>query len=152
VAEYGAGQITVVSLADGSKSVLTSGLDGPLAMAAVGDMIYVAESKPGRISVVNSKTGHKEVFMSSMVGKPGAIANDGSGNLLILDGAGKKLIKVNPDTLEISVVAGHLPIAYATVGSYPSVEFPLPMSVSAGGDIYLNTMNRGLLKFKKLSK
>jgi sugar lactone lactonase YvrE len=151
VAEYGAGQITVVSLTDGSKSVLTKGLEGPLAMAAVGDTLYVAESKAGRISAVNSQTGQKEVFMSSMVGKPGALANDGKGNLLILDGAGQKLIRVNPKTLAVSVVAANLPVQSVTVGSYPPVEFPLPMCVGTNGDIYLNTMNRGLLKLKKVN-
>ena len=150
VAEYGAGQITVISLTDGSKSVLATGLEGPLAMAAAGEMLYVAESRAGRISAVNLKTGQKEVFLSSMVGKPGAIANDGTGHLLILDGAGQKLIRVNPETLDVSIIAGHLPIAYATVGSYPPVEFPLPMYVTSAGDIYLTTMNRGLLKLKKV--
>ncbi|MFC1883384.1 SMP-30/gluconolactonase/LRE family protein [Thermodesulfobacteriota bacterium] len=150
VAEYGAGQITVVSLTDGSKSVLTRDLEGPLAMTFLGDTLYVAECKAGRISAVDPKTGQKEVLLSSMAGKPGALANDGKGNLLILDGAGQKLIRVNPETLDVSVIAANLPVQYATVGSYPPVEFPLPMFVNARGDIYFNTMNRGILKLKHI--
>lgn len=150
VAEYGAGQITAVSLADGAKSVVAKGLEGPLAMAEVGDMLYVAESKAGRISAINIKTGHKEVLLSGMVGKPGAMANDGMGRLLVLDGAGQKLLRVDPKTLAVSILAAHLPVAYATVGSYPSVEFPIPMHVNKQGDIYLPTADRGVLKLKKV--
>ncbi len=149
VAEYGAGQISTVSLTDGSQSVLAKDLEGPLALAMVGDTLYVAESKAGRISAIDPKTGRKEVFLSAEVGKPGAIANDGQGNLLILDGAGQKLLRVNPKTRALSLVAAHLPVQYATVGSYPVVEFPAPLCVSASGDIYFNSSNRGLWRLKK---
>ncbi len=149
VAEYGAGQISTVSLKDGSKAVLTKDLEGPLAMAMVDGTLYVAESKVGRISAVNPKTGKKSVFLASGVGKPGAIADDGQGNLLILDGAAQKLLRINPKTRAISIVAAHLPVEYATVGSYPVAEFPLSMDVDRAGNIYFNTSNRGLMRLKK---
>jgi len=149
VAEYGAGRITVISLKDGSKSVLTKELEGPLAMALVDGSLYVGEAKAGRISKVDPSSGEKEVFLSSMVGKPAALGNDGHGNLLILDGAGQKLVKVDPQTLVISTVAEKVPVGYSTIGSYPPVEFPLPMYVSEGGDIYLPTMNRGMIQLKR---
>ena len=152
VAEYGAGQISTVSLKDGSKAVLAKDLEGPLAMAMVGNTLYVAESKAGRISAVDPTSGKKSVFLSSGVGKPGAIANDGQGNLLILDGAGQKLVRINPKTRALSIVAAHLPVEYATVGSYPMVEFPLSMYVDGAGDIYFNTGNRGLMRLKKIAK
>ncbi|MFZ1983694.1 MAG: hypothetical protein WAU91_04725, partial [Desulfatitalea sp.] len=150
VAEYGAGQISVVNLADGAISVLAKGLEGPLAMAAIADRLYVAEAKVGRVSVIHTKTGHKEVFLSGQTGKPGALANDGKGRLLVLDGAGQKLLRVDPQTMAVTLVAAHLPIAYATVGSYPPVEFPLPMHVGPQGDIYLTTADRGILKLKNV--
>lgn len=148
VAEYGAGRITAINLAEGSKSMLASELEGPLAMATLGDTLYVAESRPGRISAVDMETGEKEVFVSSAVGKPGALADDGEGNLLVLDGAGRQLLRIDPESLDISVVAVHLPVQYSTVGSYPSVEFPLPMDVADNGDIYITTAERGLLRLK----
>ncbi|MCF8112176.1 MAG: SMP-30/gluconolactonase/LRE family protein [Desulfobacteraceae bacterium] len=150
VAEFGAGRVTAVSLTDGSKSVLAEGLEGPLAMTVMDGTLYVAESKIGRISSVNPATGEKKVLLSSLVGKPGAIGKDGSGNLLVLDGAAGKLIRVNPQTLAVSTVAGNLPVMYSSVGSYPPVEFPLPMDVSKDGDIYLPTAQRGLLKLEKV--
>jgi sugar lactone lactonase YvrE len=149
VAEYGAGQITVISLKDGAKSVLTKDLEGPLAMALVDGTLYVAEAKAGRISKVDPASGKKEVFLASMVGIPVALANDGEGNLLILDGIGQKLFKVNPKTVVISMVAKKVPVFNGSVGSYPSVMFPLPMYVSSTGDIYLSTMNRGILMLRK---
>ncbi|RJQ70189.1 MAG: hypothetical protein C4519_21000 [Desulfobacteraceae bacterium] len=152
VAEYGAGQISVVSLKDGVKSVLVKDLQGPLAMAQLGDTLYVAESKIGRISSVNIQSGRKEVFLSAAAAKPGALADDGKNRLLVLDGAGQKLLRIDPATMQVKVVAAHLPIEYGTVGSYPPVEFPLPMFVGKKGEIYLNTAERGLLKLTPREK
>jgi sugar lactone lactonase YvrE len=149
VAEYGAGQITAIRLADGTPTVLAKDLQGPLAMALIGERLYAAEAKAGRISFVELKSGRKEVLLSALVGQPGALADDGTGRLLVLDGAGRQLLRVDPRTLSVSVVAAHLPIAYATVGGYPPVEFGLPMAVDPRGDIYLTTADRGLLKLKK---
>ena len=94
-------------------------------------------------------TGNKEVFNAGLVGRPGALANDGAGNLLILDGAGQKLLRVDPKRMTISVVAAELPIGYLSSGSYPLVEWPLPMSVSAKGDVFLTTTGRGVVKLEK---
>jgi len=149
VAEYGAGQINKVSLLDGAKKALTAGLEGPIAMAFIEDMLYVAEAKAGRISKVDPATGKKEVFLSGVVAKPGALADDGAGNLLILDGATQSLFRVSTKNLAISVVARNLPVGYALVGSYPPVQFPLPMVVGEKGDIYMATMDRGVIVLKK---
>jgi sugar lactone lactonase YvrE len=146
VAEYGAGQITAVSLLDGSRSVLTAGLEGPLAMAIVDGRLYVAESKAGRISAVHLDSGRKEVFLSALAGRPAALAHDGQGRLLLLDGSGGKLLRIDPANMSIAVAATHLPVRYAMVGSYPPVEFPLPMGVGPQGEVYLGTADRGLLK------
>ena len=148
VAEYGAGQISTVSLKDGAKAVLTEGLEGPLALAMIEGTLYVAESKIGRISAIDPQNGAKKVCIAAMAAKPGALAHDGNGNLLVLDGAGQKLISVNPQTQNITTLAAHLPIQYATIGSYPPVEFPLPMFVNHAGDIYLGTNDRGVVKLK----
>ncbi len=150
VAEYGAGQITEVSLTDGAKKALTTGLEGPLALAIIGNTLYVAEGKPGRISKVDLTNGRTEVFLSGVVGKVGALADDKAGNLLALDGASGRLLRINPNNLGISVVAVNLPVGYALIGSYPALEFPVPMTVSPKGDIYLPTMDRGLIMFQKI--
>jgi len=98
VAEFGAGQITEVSLTDGAKKALATGLEGPLALAIIDSTLYVAEAKVGRISKVDLISGNKEVFLTGTVGIAGALGNDGAGNLLALDGWGKKLFLINPKT------------------------------------------------------
>ena len=118
-------------------------------MAVIEGILYVGEAKSSRISKIRLSSGKKEVFVSSGVGSPLALGNDGENNLLVLDGAGHKLIKINPETLAISDVAVDLPVEYSTVGSYPSIEFPSPMFVSDNGDIYLTTTNRGILKLER---
>jgi len=149
VAEYGAGQITEVSLTDGAKKALATGLEGPLALATIDNTLYVAEGKPGRISKVDLANGNKEVFLAGVVGKVVALANDGAGNLLALDGASGKLFRINPKNLAISIVAQNLPVGYGTAGSYPAVEFPTAMTVGPKGDIYIPTADRGLIMLQK---
>ncbi len=148
IAEYSAGQITELSLSDYSKQVLTTGLEGPLALAIIGKTLYVAEAKVGRISKVDLASGKKEVFITGL-GKLGALADDGAGNLLALDDASGRLFRVDPRNLNISIVAEDLPVANVTIGSYPVVEFPYPMTVSPRGDIYIPTADRGLIVLEK---
>jgi sugar lactone lactonase YvrE len=150
VAEYGAGQITEVSLTDGAKKAWATGLEGPLALAIIDNTLYVAEGKPGRISKVDLASGNKEVFLAGVVGKVGALANDGAGNLLALDGASGRLFRINPKNLAISIVAKNLPGRYGMAGSYPAVEFPTAMTVSPKGDIYIPTADRGLIMLQKI--
>jgi sugar lactone lactonase YvrE len=149
VTEFGNGQLTEVSLTDGAKRVVAAGLEGPLTLARLGDSLYVAESKAGRVSRVDPATGKKEIFVVGIAGKPDALADDGAGNLLVLDGASQKLLRVDPKTTKVSVVAVNLPIGYASTGSYPPVEFPLVMAVAPTGDIYIGTAGRGIIKLEK---
>jgi sugar lactone lactonase YvrE len=149
VAEYAAGQITEVSLTDGAKKPLVTGLEGPLGVAAINNTLYVAEAKPGRISKVDLATGNKEVFLAGVVGKPTALLNDGAGNLLVLDGASGRLFRIDPKNLKVSIVAENLPVAYTVLGSYPPVEFAGAMAISPKGDIYIPTVNQGMIMLQK---
>ena len=150
VAEYAAGQVTTVSLTDGAKTVLTKDLEGPLALALIDGALYVAETKLGRISKVDPASGKKEVFVNSIVGKPVALADDGKENLLVLDGAGQKIIRINTKTQALDLIAKDLPVGYSCIGSYPAIMFPSPMTVCDKGDIYLTTMDRGLIRLEKV--
>jgi sugar lactone lactonase YvrE len=150
IAEYGGGQITELSLSNYSTQVLTAGLEGPLALVIIGNTLYVAEAKVGRISKVDLASSKKEVFMTGL-GKLGALADDGAGNLLALDDTSGKLFRIDPKNLKVSIIAEDLPTANVTIGSYPVVEFPYPMTVSPEGDIYIPTAGRGLIMLEKLS-
>jgi len=150
IAEYGSGQITEINLQDGVKKVMATGLEGPLALAIVKDKLYVAEAKAGRISKVDPDSGKQEVFLAGIVGRPGALGDDGRGNLLVLDGAGQKLYRIGTQDLGISLLAANLPIRYVLTGTYPALELPWPMSVSKEGNIYLATANRGVIMLQKI--
>jgi len=151
VAEYGAGQVTEVSLTDGAKKALATGLEGPLSLAIIDNMLYAAEAKAGRITKVDLASGNKDVFLAGVIGKVAALANDGAGNLLALDGASGRLFRINTKNLAISTVAMNLPVAYAQAGSYPAVEWPQPcLTTSPKGDIYIVTADRGLIMLQKI--
>jgi sugar lactone lactonase YvrE len=149
VAEYGAGQITEVSLADGAKKALATGLEGPLALAIIDKTLYVAEAKAGRISKVDLTNGKAEVFLAGVVGRVGALVPDIAGDLLALDGASGRLFRINPKNLAISIVAENLSVLLYAIGSYPPVEFPSLMAISPKGDIYIPTADRGLIMLQK---
>ncbi|HEU4735155.1 MAG TPA: hypothetical protein VFT22_44995 [Kofleriaceae bacterium] len=150
VAEYAAGQVTEVSLTDGAKRTVATELDGPISLAIVGDTLYIAEARALRIRKVGLGGGKPEVLVSSGVGKVGALAADGSGGLLALDVVGRRLLRIDPGKLAISVVADALPVTYGVVGSGPAgIEFAAPLHVTAGGDIYLGTEGRGVIELKK---
>lgn len=149
VAEFGADQITEITLPSGDKKVLAKDFSGPVSLALIGETIYVGETKSGRIIRLNPTTGKKEIFLAGGVGRPGALGNDGAGNLLVLDGGGKRLLRVNTQNGAITTIAQNLPVRYSVVGSYPYMELPVPMAVNERGDIYLTTMERGIILFKK---
>jgi len=150
VAEYGAGQITEVSLADGAKKTLVTGLEGPLSLVIIDNTLYVAEGKVGRISKVDLTNGNKEVFLAGVVGMTGALGNDGAGNLLALDGASKNLFRINPKNLAISKVAENLPVGYTMLGSYPPVGFAMAMAIGPKGDIFIPTADQGVIMLQKI--
>jgi sugar lactone lactonase YvrE len=150
VAEYGAGQVTEVSLTDGAKRPLVTGLDGPVALAIVDDILYIAEARAARIRRAPLAGGPSEVFISSEVGKVGALAADGHGGLIALDTIGRRVLRIDPKKLAITTIADGLPVGYGVVGSGPTaIEFPAPMFVTPEGDIYLGTAGRGVIELKQ---
>jgi sugar lactone lactonase YvrE len=149
VAEFGADQITEVSLPSGDKKVLAKDFSGPVSLALIGETIYVGETKSGRIISLNPATGEKDVFLAGGVGRPGALGNDGAGNLIVLDGGGKRLLRVSTKSGAITTIAENLPVRYSVIGSYPYMELPWPMAVNERGDIYFTTMERGIILLKK---
>lgn len=149
VAEYAAGQVTEVNLTSGAKKPLVTGLDGPVALAVLDDALYIAEARTARIRRAPLSGGRSEVFLSSEVGKVGALAADGRGGLVAVDVIGRRLLRIDPRKLAISTIADGLPVSYGAVGSGPApIEFPTPLLVTAAGDIYLGTAGRGVILLK----
>jgi sugar lactone lactonase YvrE len=149
VAEYGAGQVTEISLTDGAKRPLVTGLDGPVGLAIIDDALYIAEARTGRIRRAPLAGGRADVFLASGAGKVGALASDGD-SLVALDVIGGRLLRVDPKKLSISVIADGLPPGNGPIGPGPAaVEFGAPLFVAPGGDIYLATAGRGVVQLKK---
>lgn len=150
VAEYGAGQITEISLADGAKRPLVTGLDGPVALAVVDDWLYIAEARTARIRRAPLAGGKSEVWLSSEVGKVGALAADGRGGLIAVDVIGRRLLHIDPRKLAIATIADGLPVGYGVVGSGTgAVEFPAPLHVADDGTITLGTAGRGVIQLRR---
>jgi sugar lactone lactonase YvrE len=153
VAEYGAGQVTEISLTDGAKRPLVTGLDGPIALAVIDDTLYIAEARAARIRRAALAGGKSEVFLSSEIGKIGALAADGHGGLIAVDVIGRRLLHIDPKKLAITTIADGLPVGYGVVGSgAAAVEFPSPLHVAADGTITLGTAGRGVIQLKPAAR
>lgn len=138
VTEYGAGQVTEVDLSTGAKRVVAEDLSGPVDVVIKDGSLYVAETLAGRITKVDIASGVKEVFLAGYVGKPKGLAWDHEENLLILDAAMKKLVKLNMENLKISVVACNLPGAHTTYYHHPLIwDSTAAIAVNEEGDIFI---------------
>ena len=138
VTEYGAGQVTEVNLTTGGRRVVAEDLSGPVDVVIKDGSLYVAETLAGRITKVDIASGVKEVFLAGYVGKPKGLAWDHEGNLLILDAAMKKLVKVDMENLEISVVACNIPVAHTTYYHHPLIwDSTAAIAVNEEGDIFI---------------
>jgi sugar lactone lactonase YvrE len=150
VAEYGAGQVTEINLADGAKRPLVTGLDGPVALAVVDGALYIAEARTARIRRAPLAGGKSEVLLSAEVGKVGALAADGHGGLIAVDVIGHRLLHIDPKKLAITTIADGLPVSYGVIGSGAAgVEFPTPLHVADDGTITLGTAGRGVIQLRR---
>ncbi|MFX1376062.1 MAG: hypothetical protein ACFFA0_09640 [Promethearchaeota archaeon] len=149
VAEYGLGQVIEINLTSGARRVVTDYLSGPVDIEFKDGFLYVAEALAGRITKVKIENGFKETFLNGYVGKPKGLDWDHKGNLLILDTAMKRLIKVNMENLDIHVIASNLPTEHTTYYHNPQIwDVPAPIAVNGNGDIFMVGIDGSVLKLK----
>src|SRR5262249_60667416 len=125
------------------------GVDGRVALAVVDDTLYIAEGRTARIRRAPLAGGKSEVFVSSEVGKVGALAGDGHGGLIAVDVIGRRLLHIDPKNLAITTIADGLPVGYGVVGSATAAGgFPTPLPVADAGTLTLGTPGPGGLQPK----
>ena len=115
------------------RSVIVADLAAPLGLALAGeDAVYVSEMAAGRVSRIDINSGALRVIAQGL-DRPQGIATDGSG-VLVVEAGKARLVRVEPGSDNVEVIARDLPIGLANV--------PITLAgvaVGAGGTIYVTS-------------
>ena len=115
------------------RSVVVADLAAPLGLALAGeDAVYVSEMAAGRVSRIDINSGALRVIAQGL-DRPQGIATDGSG-VLVVEAGKARLVRVEPGSDNVEVIARDLPIGLANV--------PITLAgvaVGAGGTIYVTS-------------
>lgn len=153
IAEYGEGQVIEINLATYDRRVVADYLSGPVDVEVKDGTLYVAEALAGRITKVDIESGVKEIFINGYTGTPKGLAWDHEGNLLILDTAMRKLIKVDMENLKIDVVASNLPVGHSMYYHHPLIwDVSAAITVDEDGDIFMAGIDGSIFKLKHIGK
>lgn len=135
VASTTLGKLSRISSGSGSerRADIVGDLAAPVGLAIAGDdAVYVGEMVGGRISRIDVNTGARRVIAQAL-DRPQGIATDGSA-LLVVEGGKGRLLRVEPSSGAIEVLARDLPVGL------PNVPITLSgVAVGAGGTIYVTS-------------
>lgn len=151
VAEQGTGRLLKVSGEHGKKrKTVIDKLPGLAAMRPLPnapDRVYVTDASKGQLLLVRAGSGKRSVIAEGLDHPEGFdIAPDGS---IVLAEVGKRrLVRIDPDSGEISEIARNLAIGYAAADGTPPGYILTGVGVSpTSGAIYVSSdMNTALYK------
>jgi streptogramin lyase len=120
------------------RTVLAGGLEGPVGLVggSKGD-VYVTEALAGQVSKVESN-GEKTVIAKDLK-MPEGIALASNGKLIVAEVGAKRIVEVDPESGNVTEIAGNLPIGLvAAPGGLPT-NIPTGVGVGASGTIYFSS-------------
>lgn len=149
VAEQGTGSLVLVSGEHGEKrQVIVAQMPGVAALrpGSRKDRVYVTDVLEGQLLEVDIDNGKTRVIAEDLDSPEGFdIAADGS---IVLAEVGKqRLVRINPDSGDISEIANNLAIGLAPAEGTPAAYIQTGVAVSEAGNIYLSSdLNTALYK------
>jgi hypothetical protein len=146
VAETTRGKLSRIS-GNGSgeeRDEILADLAAPLGLAIADDTaVYVSEMAAGQVSQINVNSGSRRVVAKGL-DRPQGIATDGS-SLLVVEAGKQRLVRIEPQTGAIEVIASNLPVGLANV--------PITLAgvaVGGGGTIYVTSdVENSIWRLKK---
>jgi hypothetical protein len=120
------------------RTVLSGGLEGPVGLVggSKGD-VYVTEAFAGQVSKVENN-GEKTVIAKDLK-MPEGIALAPNGKLIVAEVGAKRIIEIDPESGNVTEIAGNLPIGLvAAPGGLPT-NIPTGVGVGASGTIYFSS-------------
>ena len=137
--EYAPGNLVVSGPELDNPRVITSGLAGPASLVASGDMVYITESLSGQVVRINLKSGDRTVLFRDL-DRPEGLALDSDGDLLIAEAGADRLIRLDPNTRSLRVLARDIGLEQQYVQpGLPSTYIPVGVTVTADGAIFIGS-------------
>lgn len=143
VAEAATGKLVRVSPSEPAETtVLAEGLDGPVGLAADTDAkepgVYVTEVRSGKVTRVRLSDGAKSTVAKGLKA-PEGIARHPDGGLIIAEVGRKRLVRIEPATGRLTVLASNLRIGLPESAGLPLGYMPTGVAVGGSGTIYLTS-------------
>jgi sugar lactone lactonase YvrE len=139
VADHGAGALVLVTGKAGArqKQNVATGLDGPIALLAAGEGVYVVEADGGRISLVDPSDRSRRTVADDL-DSPEGIACLNDKELLIAEVGKRRLVAVSTQGSR-RIIAENLPIGLKGPPGWPTAFFPTGVAVARSGEIYFSS-------------
>ena len=140
VTEFATGQILRLAQArGGAHEVIARGLNGPVGVATWGDNdLAVTEIYTGAVSKVSVSDGSVTRLVEGL-DQPEGLAVDRDGKLVVAEVGARRLIRLDPGSGNIEVLAEELPIG-GTVWRLPAPAYLMTdVAVGPDGSIYLTS-------------
>jgi outer membrane protein assembly factor BamB len=120
------------------RAVLIGGLEGPVGLVGgpKGE-VYVTEAFAGQVSKVESN-GEKTVVAKDLK-MPEGIALAPDGKLIVAEVGAKRIVEIDPDTGNVSEIAGNLPIGLVGPPGGLPTNIPTGVGVGTSGTIYFSS-------------
>ena len=120
------------------RAVLIGGLEGPVGLVGgpKGE-VYVTEAFAGQVSKIESN-GEKTVVAKDLK-MPEGIALAPDGKLIVAEVGAKRIVEIDPDTGNVSEIAGNLPIGLVGPPGGLPTNIPTGVGVGTSGTIYFSS-------------
>jgi sugar lactone lactonase YvrE len=139
VNELGSKSLVRVSGEHGKdRNVLVGALEGPVGLVggSNGD-VYVTEAFAGQVSKVASN-GEKTVVAKELK-MPEGIARASDGRLIVAEVGAKRIIQIDPQSGNVTEIAGNLPIGLVGAPGTLPTNIPTGVAISSSGTIYFSS-------------
>ncbi|MDC0712583.1 SMP-30/gluconolactonase/LRE family protein [Stigmatella sp. ncwal1] len=143
VAEATPGRLVRVDAAEpAGTTVLTEGLEGPVGLVADTEAeepgVYVTEVRSGRVTRVRLSDGARRTVTKGLRA-PEGIARHPDGGLIVAEVGRKRLVRIEPTTGRLTVLATGLRIGLPESEGLPPGYLPTGVAVGRSGTLYLSS-------------
>lgn len=149
VAELATGQLTLVSGADGeTREAVVTDLAGPRSMAVGPDgAIYVADIG-GTVTRIDPSDWSGAVVVEGLNGPEGIAFDPTTGKLVVSDAGARRIVRLDPATGAIAVLAADLPIGDEIPEGLP-IWGRSDVAVGSDGTIYFSSTDIGIYRLSR---